>query len=146
MLTSKSVRLSAGVVAIVVLWAMIQGCAPSQSTPVVPTFTHSQSTPVVPTFEGSPLRTITARLCFANGCCYNATSSLIDNLITSLTKDTLKATVEPFEECTAVNDQPGICERETVLTFCPPVELGRPPIQSRPGGICYFPPNTKITC
>jgi hypothetical protein len=145
MLTSKSVRLSAGVVAIVALLASIQGCAQSQSTPTMPTFAQSQSTPAVPTFEGSPLRTITARLCFANGCCYNATSSLMDNLITSLTKDTFKATVEPFEECTVV-DQPGICESETGLTFCPPVELGRPPIQSRPGGICYFPPNTKITC
>jgi hypothetical protein len=145
MLTSKSVRLTAGVVILVALLATTQGCAPSQSTPAVPTFSPSQSPPAMPTFEGSPLRTITARLCFANGCCYNATSSLMDNLITSLTKDTLKATVEPFEECTVV-DQPGICESETGLTFCPPVELGRPPIQSRPGGICYFPPNTKITC
>jgi hypothetical protein len=147
MLTSKSIRLSAGVIAIVALLATIQGCAQSQSTSTMPTFAQSQSTPAVPAFENSPLRTINVQLCFANGCCYKATSSLMDNLITSLTPDPSgsKATVSPFEECIVV-EKPGICESETGLTFCPPIELGRPPIQSRPGGICYFPPNTKIKC
>jgi hypothetical protein len=60
--------------------------------------------------------------------------------------ETPKATVPPFEECKAVNDQPGICESETGVTFCPPVELGRPPIQGRPGGTCFYPPNTKVNC
>ena len=136
MLTSKSVRLFAGVVAIVVLLATIQGCA------------QSQSTPDVQTFEGSPLLPITAaRICFANGCCYNATSGPKDNIITSLTmaSDTPNATVPPNEACTVVV-QPGICESDTGLKFCPPVELGRPPIQSRPGGICYAPPNIKFPC
>jgi hypothetical protein len=135
MLTSKSVRLFAGVVAIVALLATTKVCA------------QSQSTPAMQTFEGSPLLTITARLCFANGCCYNATSGLRDNIITSLTtaSDTPKATVSPFEACTVVV-QPRICESETGLTFCPPVELGRPPIQSRPGGICYAPPDIKFPC
>jgi hypothetical protein len=136
MLTSKSVQLSAGVVAIVALLATTEGCA------------QSQSTPAVPTFENSPLVAVTARLCFANGCCYNATVDLRSNIITSLTtaSDTPKATVQPYEACTVVN-QPGICESETGLKFCPPVELGRPPIQGRPGGTwCYFPPNTKNEC
>ena len=26
------------------------------------------------------------------------------------------------------------------LTFCPPGELGRPPLQSEAGGTCYYPP------
>ena len=121
MLTSKSVRLSAGVVAVVALLATTDGWAQ-------------------PTFENSPLVAVTARLCFANGCCYNATADLRSNIITSLTtaSDTPKATVPPFEECKVVK-QPGICESETGLTFCPPVELGRPPIQSRPGGKCFSP-------
>jgi hypothetical protein len=135
MLTSKSVRLSAGVVAVVVLLATTNGCA------------QSQSTPAVPTFENSPLVAVTARLCFANGCCYNATADLRSNIITSLTtaSDTPKATVQPYEECKVVK-QPGICESETGLKFCPPVELGRPPIQGRPGGTCFFPPDMQCSC
>jgi hypothetical protein len=135
MLTSKSVRLSAGVVAVVALLATTNGCA------------QSQSTPAVPTFENSPLVAVTARLCFANGCCYNATADLRSNIITSLTtaSDTPKATVQPYEECKVVK-QPGICERETGLKFCPPVELGRPPIQGRPGGTCFFPPYMQCDC
>lgn len=145
MLISKSIRLSAGVVAIVALLATIQGCAQSQSPPDVPKSAQSQAPPAEQSFERSPQRTITARLCFANGCCYNATAGLRDNIITSLTEasDTPKATVPPFEECKAVNDRPGICESETGLTFCPPVELGRPPIQGRPGGTCFFPPDMQ---
>ena len=144
MLTSKSVRLSAGVIAIVALLTPTKGCTQSQSTPAVPKL----STPAEQNFERSPQRTITARLCFANGCCYIATAGLRDNIITSMTEvsETPKATVPPFEECKAVNDQPGICESETGLTFCPPVELGRPPIQGRPGGTCFYPPNTKVNC
>jgi hypothetical protein len=144
MLTSKSVRLSAGVIAIMALLAPTKGCTQSPSTPAVPKL----STPAEQGFERSPQRTITARLCFANGCCYNATAGVRDNIIISLTEDRgiPKATVPPFEECKAVNDRPGICESETGLTFCPPVELGRPPIQGRPGGTCYYPPNSAISC
>jgi hypothetical protein len=134
MLTSKSVRLSAGVIAIVALLATTQDCA------------HAQSKPAEPPF--GPLVSVKARLCFANGCCYTATAGLRDNLITSMETDpaTPKATVPPFEECKVVPVQPGTCESETGLTFCPPVELGRPPIQGQPGGWCYFPPNTKVPC
>jgi hypothetical protein len=143
MLTSKSVLLSAGVIAIMALLAPTNGCTQSQSTPAVPKL----STPAEQGFERSPQRTITARLCFANGCCYNATAGLRDNIIIALTEvsDTPKATVPPFEECKVVV-QPGICESETGLTFCPPVELGRPPIQGRPGGTCFYPPNSMVPC
>ena len=147
MLTSKSVRLSAGVVAIVALLATTEGCTQSQSTPVVPTSTQSQSTPDGQRIEGSPQRTTTAQLCFANGCCYMATAGPRDNFIISLTpaKDTPKATVQPYEACEVVH-QRGICESETGLRFCPPLELGRPPIQGRPGGTYYAPPDEKFSC
>ena len=132
MLTSKSVQLSTSVAAIVVLLATAIGCAQTQSTQII---------------EGSPLLTVTSRLCFANGCCYTATAGLRDNIIVSMApvSDTPKATVEPYEACTVVS-QPGICESETGLKFCPPLELGRPAIQGRPGGTCYAPPNIKYSC
>lgn len=105
------------------------------------------TTPATPSFQGSPLVTTTARLCFANGCCYNATVGVTDNIINSMTtaSDTPNATVSPFEACTVTNS-PNICEIETGLTFCPPQELGRPPMQDLPGGTCYTGSGTKYAC
>jgi hypothetical protein len=35
-------------------------------------------------FQGSPVATITSKLCFADGCCYDATSGVRDNVIIDL--------------------------------------------------------------
>jgi hypothetical protein len=93
-------------------------------------------------FEGSPVANITSTLCFTNGCCYEATAGARDNIIISMTAVT---SPQATEDCT-VTIQPDICESETGTTFCPPLELGRPPLQGTPGGTCYAPPNIKFKC
>jgi len=103
------------------------------------------TTPESPTFQGSPLVSTTSRQTFANGCIYEVTAGETDNIITSMTAVTQFATVAPFEECTVTNS-PNICEQELGIPFCPPGELGRPPLQSVPGGDCYYPPNIKYKC
>jgi hypothetical protein len=103
------------------------------------------TTPEAPTFQGSPLVTTTSRQTFANGCIYDVTAGETDNIITSMTAVTANATVAPFEACTVTNS-PNICEQELGIPFCPPGELGRPPLQSLPGGTCYYPPNLKYPC
>jgi hypothetical protein len=108
------------------------------------------TTPAAQEFPGSPLVNTTSHLCFADGCCYFATAGLTDNIITNMTDDPNT----PFETtcgpsgCQAchVTNSPNICEIDLGLTFCPPGELGRPPLQSVPGGTCYYPPNLKYPC
>ncbi len=105
-------------------------------------------------FQGSPLVSTTSHLCFANGCCYFATAGLKDNIVTDMTDDpdTPFETVgcggssQPACQACHVTNSPNICEIELGLAFCPPTELGRPPLQSVPGGICYFAPNLKYPC
>jgi len=108
------------------------------------------TTPAVQEFQGSPLVSTTSHLCFENGCCYFATAGLTDNIITNMTDDpnTPFETVCGPSGCQAchVTNSPNICEIELDLTFCPPTELGRPPLQSVPGGTCYCPPNLKYPC
>jgi len=102
--------------------------------------------PEAPFFQGSPLVTTTSRQTFANGCAYFVTAGETDNIITAMTADpaTPNATVFPFEQCVVFSN--ASCEGDLGLTFCPPAELGRPPLQSVPGGTCYYPKNLKFTC
>ena len=108
------------------------------------------TTPAAQNFQGSPLLSTTAHLCFADGCCYFATAGLTDNIITSMTDDPNT----PFETACGpsgcqvchVTNSPNICETDLGLAFCAPTELGRPPVQSEPGGTCYCPPNLKYPC
>jgi len=108
------------------------------------------TTPATQEFQGSPLVSTTSHLCFEDGCCYFATAGLTDNIITNMTDDPNT----PFETtcgpsgCQAchVTNSPNICEIDLGLAFCPPGELGRPPLQSVPGGTCYFAPNLKYPC
>jgi hypothetical protein len=92
-----------------------------------------------PTFAGSPLVTTTARQTYANGCAYFLTAGATDNIVTNITPDpaTPFATVAPFEACQILND-PRSCEQALNIPFCPPTELGRPPLQSQPGGTCWL--------
>jgi hypothetical protein len=108
------------------------------------------TTPAVQGFQGSPLTSLTSHLCFDNGCCYFATADLTNNIVIDLTEDpnTPFETVCGPSGCQAchVTNSPKICETDLSLTFCPPIELGRPPLQSQPGGTCYFAPNLKFPC
>jgi len=108
------------------------------------------TTPEAPSFQGSPLVTTTSHQTFANGCSYFVTAGETDNIITSMTVDP----ATPFEtvcgvsgcQACAVDNTTNSCQTDLGLTFCPPAELGRPPLQSVPGGICYYPKNLKFTC
>jgi hypothetical protein len=101
-------------------------------------------------FLGSPLVSTVSRKLFENGCAYFVTAGETDNIVQSMTPDP----ATPFETvcgpsgckpCVVANT-PHICETELGLVFCPPGELGRPPLQSVAGGTCYYPPNLKFTC
>lgn len=108
------------------------------------------TTPAAPVIEGSPVATITSKLCFANGCCYDATSGARDNIIIAMVPrpETPVETVCGSSGCKActVTNFADICESDLHVPFCPPLELGRPPLQSEAGGICYAPPNIKFIC
>jgi hypothetical protein len=103
------------------------------------------TTPAAPTFQGSPLVSTVSRQTFENGCVYDVTAGETDNIITSITAVTAFGTNPPTEACTVTNT-PNICASDLNLPFCPPGELGRPPLQSLPGGTCYYPPNLKFAC
>jgi hypothetical protein len=106
--------------------------------------------PAAQTLQGSPLVSTTSHLCFANGCCYFATAGLTDNIITNMADDpnTPFETVCGPSGCQAchVTTSPNICETDLDIPFCPPTELGRPPLQSEAGGTCYCAPNLKYPC
>jgi hypothetical protein len=105
-------------------------------------------------FEGSPVANITSKLCFNDGCCYDATSGPRDNIIVSMVPrpETPVETVgcggtgQPACQPCTVTNSPFICEDDLQIPFCPPLELGRPPLQSEVGGTCYAPPNLKFPC
>ncbi len=108
------------------------------------------TTPTAPTFQGSPLVNTTSHQTFANGCSYFVTAGETDNIITSMVVDP----ATPFEtvcgpsgcQACTVDNTPNSCETDLGLAFCPPAELGRPPLQSVLGGTCYYPKNLKYTC
>jgi len=108
------------------------------------------TTPAAPTFQGSPLVSTTSHQTFANGCSYFVTAGERDNIITAMTVDpaTPVETVCGPSGCQAcaVDNTPNSCETDLGLVFCPPAELGRPPIQSVLGGTCYYPKNLKYPC
>jgi hypothetical protein len=108
------------------------------------------TTPAAPKFESSPVANITSRLCFTNGCCYDVTSGARDNIIISMVPrpETPVETVCGISGCQActVTNTPDICETDLQIPFCPPLELGRPPLQGALGGTCYAPPNLKFRC
>lgn len=95
-------------------------------------------------FPGSPLVSTVSRKTFANGCVYDVTAGSTTNIVESMTPVTAYATVPPYEACTV--DSNADCATDLGLAFCPPGELGRPPLQSVAGGICYYPPNLKFAC
>ncbi len=113
------------------------------------TFEHcgpilGSTTPGVPEFQGSPLVSTVSRQTFTNGCIYDVTAGSTDNIVISMIAVTPHGT-NPSELCT-VENTPNSCEKDLVVPFCPPGELGRPPLQSVPGGTCYYPPNLKFPC
>ena len=82
-----------------------------------------------------------------NGCTYRVTVNANAHVI-DLEADPpgASATVSPFEPCAVVTAL-NICETETGLLFCPPLKLGRQPIQlNLPWGTCYAPPDKKFAC
>lgn len=101
-------------------------------------------TPLRPEFEGSPLAVTTGQLCFTNGCCYNATVDLTQNIITSMTPDpgTPFETPPGVAACTVASAN---CAQDLALVSCPEGEIGRPPLKSQEGGTCYY-KNIKFTC
>lgn len=108
------------------------------------------TTPAAEGFPGSPVANISSKICFENGCCYDATSGARDNIIVSMVPrpETPVETVcgpSGCKACTVAN-QPNICETDLQIPFCPPLELGRPPLQSELGGTCYAPPNLRFPC
>jgi hypothetical protein len=101
-------------------------------------------------FANSPVASITSKLCFKNGCCYDATAGARDNIIVSMVprpETHVETVCGPLgcQLCKVTND-PFICEDDLDIPFCPPLELGRPPLQSEEGGICYAPPNLRFRC
>jgi len=95
-------------------------------------------------FPGSPLVSTVSRKTFENGCVYDVVAGSRDNIVVSMTPVTPFGT-NPPEECT-VDNIPDVCQTDLGLAFCPPGELGRPPLQSVSGGICYYAPNLKFRC
>lgn len=109
------------------------------------------TTDAAPEFEGSPLATTTLHQTFADGCSYFVTVNKTTNMAISMTVDPATPIETVFDplvgpKACQVIVQPGICEAETGLTYCPEIEAGRPPIQGEPGGYCYYPKNIKYTC
>ena len=103
-----------------------------------------------PVFEGSPLQSTRPRLSFDNGCSYFATVEPTTGVITSLEGDP----DTPFETNFPEGEQPQACvalleescETDLVLEHCGIGNIAYPPIQSEPGGTCYYPPNIKFPC
>jgi hypothetical protein len=99
--------------------------------------------PAAPEFGGSPVSDIVARICFKDGCCYWMTAGATDNIVKDVVPDdnTPNETVgcggSGQPACLACTVTDANCEQELSITFCPPLELGRPPLQGSPGGICY---------
>lgn len=104
------------------------------------------TTPAAPGFEGNPVKSTSAEVCFNNGCCYFMTTGPTDNIVNSVIASpaTPFATEPPFEACTVDNNAD--CAGDLNIPFCPPHELGRPPIQTEAGGTCYSPKNIKYSC
>ena len=109
------------------------------------------TTPEAPTFPGSPLvQTVSAKT-FANGCIYDVVADETGGNILAMALNANSPSTETVcgiggcKPC-AVVTAPNICETETGFPFCPPLKLGQPPIQSQPGGTCYYPRNIKFTC
>lgn len=93
-----------------------------------------------------PLVTTIAHLSFENGCSYFATVNLSTGQITGLTPDpaTPNETSGGSAACTADNN--ANCALETGLPFCGGNNVAQPPLQTEPGGICYYPNNIKFRC
>lgn len=112
-----------------------QGCAIAGPGPLLP---------------GSPLATHTENQTMANGCQYIMTADT-NNIVVGVIVDPLGPTnasnVAPHHgEACAVTFAENICETDTGVAFCPPIEAGEQPIQGAAGGICYYPNNIKVTC
>jgi hypothetical protein len=117
---------------------------------------YGPKNPATPEFEGSPVSgDIKARIEFENGCSYNLTAGATDNLVKAVERHPDSPDYETVgcggegqpacQECQPIVE-PGICESDTGFPFCPPLELGRPPLFTVPGGTCYAPPNIKYPC
>lgn len=116
--------------------------------------------PAAPTFNGNPISFQKATVTMEDGCIYDFYAGERDNIInrvevnsesppneTNGCDPSVSDPTDPtFCKACQVIDSPGICEDDTGLERCPEVELGRPPLQSVPGGWCYFPYNYKIPC
>jgi hypothetical protein len=118
------------------------------------------TTPAAAGFPGTPLVNTVSTKTFASGCIYDVTAGERDNIITSMS---VSSHSPPFETigCGGIGEP--VCKPCAVtiptydyctaprpdgldLVFCPPGELGRPPIQSEPGGLCFYPPNLLFPC
>ncbi len=112
---------------------------------------YGPTTPAPPEFQGSPLVQTISTKTFADGCIYDVVADETGANIISMAlnpNSPANETVCGVSGCKpcAVTISPFICEAETGFAFCPPLKLGQPPIQSTPGGTCYYPANLKFTC
>jgi hypothetical protein len=111
--------------------------------------------PSADVFEGSPISgNVVADITAESGCKYKFTAGVTTNIITHVAVHPdsppyelygCGGTGQPACKPCEVTYSPGICERDLGIPFCPPTELGRPPLKGEEGGTCYCGPY-KFPC
>lgn len=94
---------------------------------------------------GNPLVQTVTEQTFANGCTYLIQYDPVTLLITGMEAVTEFGTGNPPDHC-IVTQEPNVCENELEFPFCPPARINNPPLQTAPGGTCYYPSNLKFPC